>query len=60
MFLTTRWRRGAIMMHMDLQGNLLPLWKTVSYNWGVPSPDGHRLAIAVGTPDRNAWMLENF
>ena len=59
-FLTTRWSRGAILMHMDLQGNLLPLWKTVSYNWGVPSPDGHRLAIAVGTPDRNAWMLENF
>jgi eukaryotic-like serine/threonine-protein kinase len=60
-FLSNRWTRsGATLMHMDLQGNLLPLWKTVSNIWGVPSPDGHRLAIAVGMSNSNVWMLENF
>jgi len=54
-------RGGAILMHMDLQGNFHSLWKTAySYTWGVPSPDGRRLAILGGTQERNAWMLENF
>jgi hypothetical protein len=48
-------------MHIDLQGNVRPLWKTAySDTWAMPSPDGRHLAIMGGTQDRNAWMLENF
>jgi len=52
---------GASLMHIDLQGNVRPLWKTAySDTWAMPSPDGRHLAIMGGTQDRNAWMLENF
>jgi serine/threonine protein kinase len=54
-------RGGASLLHIDLQGNVHPLWKT-SYpdTWAAPSPDGRRVAILGGTQDRNVWMLENF
>ena len=61
-FVSTEAARGrSILMHMDLQGNLRPLWNTASYfTWGVPSPDGRRLAIAASMGESNVWMLENF
>jgi WD40 repeat protein len=51
----------AELLHIDLHGNVQTLWKT-SYGvtWGIPSPDGHHLAIEGGTQDRNAWIIENF
>jgi hypothetical protein len=28
--------------------------------WGIPSPDGKHLALALATDDSNVYMVENF
>ncbi len=53
---------GAVLLHVDLQGNARVLWKNDGGNWtpGLPSPDGRHLAIQGWTVDGNMWMIENF
>jgi Tol biopolymer transport system component len=54
--------RGAALLHIDLKGNVSPLWEQKGswQTWGVPSPDGLHLAILGFTVDSNVWMTENF
>jgi|SRR5579863_4509930 len=53
--------KGAALLHVDLEGHAHVLWEPKGYRtWGIPSPDGHRLAILGWTEDSNVWMMENF
>jgi serine/threonine protein kinase len=53
---------GATLLHFDLNGNVQPIWHQPQPNqtWGIPSPDGHHLAIFGVSADANVWMIENF
>jgi hypothetical protein len=45
---------------VDLKGNARVLWRHNGWGSGVPSPDGHYLAIEIDVTDSNVWMLEGF
>lgn len=53
---------GSVLLHVDLQGRPAPVWKekgmTIAY--GLPSPDGRRLAIVGTTITSNVWIMEIF
>jgi Tol biopolymer transport system component/DNA-binding winged helix-turn-helix (wHTH) protein len=34
--------------------------KVPRYAWGIPSPDGRRVAVQADTGENNAWMIEHF
>jgi Tol biopolymer transport system component len=53
---------SATLLYIDLKGHVSPVWEQRGglWSWGVPSPDGRRLAILGFTLDSNVWMLENF
>ena len=62
-FYVSSWSpKGATLLHVDLKGNVNALWEQKGswQTWGVPSPDGHHLAILGFTVDSNVWMTENF
>jgi len=50
----------GILLHVDHAGNAKVLWEHASTSLLAVSPDGHHLAIADRTMDRNMWMMENF
>jgi serine/threonine protein kinase/Tol biopolymer transport system component len=54
--------RGSTLVLVELDGTAKPLMKQGGGGqiWGIPSPDGRRLALAGGMFDSNAWMLQNF
>jgi Tol biopolymer transport system component len=62
--------QDAVLLRVDLGGRAYLLWKheggldpAISRSdapWGLPSPDGHHLAIYDGTTSGNIWMMENF
>jgi hypothetical protein len=49
-------------LSVDLQGNARVLWDQAGGvgTYGLPSPDGHHLAMLGWTVNSNMWMLENF
>ena len=53
---------GARLLHRSMDGTLSVLWHSRGSirTWGVPSPDGKRLAFLSGTQESNVWMLEGF
>jgi len=53
---------GAVLLHVDLQGNARELFKCESARtcFGVPSPDGKHLGIYQSRTTGNIWILENF
>ena len=53
---------GMMLLHMDRNGHASALWEQKGrfLTWGLPSPDGRRLAILASTVDSNVWMIENF
>jgi len=53
---------GSTQLFVDLNGKAHPLWKQKSspYAWGVPSPDGRRLALLGQDFNSNMRMIENF
>jgi len=54
-------KRGAAMLHLDLQGNAQLLWEPgVVDIYGVPSPDGRHLAMRGWNVDTSLWLMENF
>lgn len=63
LFVTADIRGGAVVLHVDLQGNAHALWE---YTGGTgealvhPSPDGRRLAFDSWTTNANMWLMENF
>jgi hypothetical protein len=52
----------ATLLHSDLQGRAQAVWWTqgADNTWGVPSPDGKKLAFLGATTQSNVWMIENF
>ena len=50
------------LLYVDLKGNarVLLQYKPEGMIWGLPSPDGHYLAILSDATDSNVWMLEGF
>jgi len=60
-FVSSSGRAGSTLLYIDLQGRAHPIsYLNYPNSWGVPSPDGRRVAILGGTQDRNVWMMENF
>jgi DNA-binding winged helix-turn-helix (wHTH) protein/Tol biopolymer transport system component len=47
---------GSDLIYIDLKGRTTVLRETVNGTWGVPSPDGSRLAFVDYTIDSNVWM----
>ena len=62
LFVSSYTKRGADMLHMDLQGNTRLLWEHPGGIdvYGVPSPDGHHLAMRGWNVEGNMWLMENF
>ena len=56
--------QGRALLFVDLRGKpkMLKQYKGLGRGmiWGVPSPDGHQIAILGGTVNSNAWMLSSF
>ena len=56
-------RRGAVLLHINLDGRAKVLWEVAGYNVNlraIPSPDGRRLALRASLVEDNVWMMENF
>jgi serine/threonine protein kinase len=57
-------QRSAVLLYIDLQGNARVLWeqrgRAGNRLRGLPSPDGHHLAITAIALNSDAWMMENF
>jgi Tol biopolymer transport system component len=53
---------GATVLHIDLIGNVQPIWHQPqpTRTWGIPSPDGLHLAMYGVSADANVWMIDNF
>jgi eukaryotic-like serine/threonine-protein kinase len=65
MFVGTSGPAGSTLLHIDLNGNAHPIWRQPyrggSYGtWGIPSPDGRRLAVLGLSAEANVWMIDNF
>jgi eukaryotic-like serine/threonine-protein kinase len=62
LFVSSYSERGAVLLNVDLQGNVRLLWehKGGIDTYGVPSPDGLHLAMRGWVVDGNLWMMENF
>jgi len=55
--------QGSTLLYVDPKGNARALWQSKAASpaiWGVPSPDGHYLAIPGIVINSNVWMLEGF
>jgi eukaryotic-like serine/threonine-protein kinase len=55
--------QGAVLLHVDLQGNANYLWESPgAYGeaTAVASPDGRHIAMFDWTQASNMWMIENF
>jgi hypothetical protein len=54
--------KGTTLLRVDLQGQVLVLWKPEGgrATYAVPSPDGRHVALLGWTLDSNIWMMENF
>jgi Tol biopolymer transport system component len=61
-FASSKSARVATLLHLDLDGNVQVLWtqKGGFQTWGVPSPDGRRLAILGSSIESNVWLIEKF
>ena len=52
---------GTELLHVGLNGRIHSLWKSHGEScYGVPSPDGRRIAIFDSQVTANMWMMENF
>ncbi len=53
--------RGATLLSVGTDGGVYPLWKqegAVGIS-GIPSPDGHHIAIWLATKNKNFWIADN-
>ena len=61
LIVSSRPAEGAVLLHVDLQGNVQRLLDCKAPGcFGVPSPDGRYLGITEDRHSSNIWMLENF
>jgi len=47
---------GSDLLYVDMEGHATVLRQTVTGIWGVPSPDGSKLAFVDHTIDSNVWL----
>lgn len=54
--------KRATLLYLGLDGQTHVLWERdgAFQAWGVPSPDGRRLAILGQTANSNLWLIESF
>jgi Tol biopolymer transport system component/DNA-binding winged helix-turn-helix (wHTH) protein len=54
--------RRATLLYVSLDGQARVLFERdgAFQTWGVPSPDGRRLAVLGQTANSNLWLIENF
>jgi eukaryotic-like serine/threonine-protein kinase len=61
-FTASKKQASTVLLHVDLQGKSSALWEfqgdTIAY--GLPSPDGRRLAIVATDRNDNVWLMERF
>jgi eukaryotic-like serine/threonine-protein kinase len=66
LYLACQSSRGATIEYIDLSGHSRTLWQANSVSgsfyatFGIPSPDGHYLAIHASATSGNLWMLQGF
>jgi eukaryotic-like serine/threonine-protein kinase len=62
LYVSSEAQGGAELLYVDFHGDWQPLWKNRAGNYtrGLPSPDGHHLAIMGLAFDGNLWMMDNF
>jgi hypothetical protein len=62
LFVFSRVREEAVLLHVDPEGNAELLWENRGGNYspGLPSPDGRHMAIQSTADNKNLWMMENF
>lgn len=59
-YVSSRSVRSADLLHVDVEGNSRVLWSSADgfETWGVPSPDGNRLAVLEWTMTGNVWLID--
>ncbi len=62
MFVSSLEPGGATLLHVDFEGNAVPLWQQpqTTWTWGFTSPDGRHLAMLGESSEANVWMIGNF
>jgi len=62
MFVSTLELAGANLLHVDLNGEIHPVWQQsqATETLGFPSPDGRHLAILGSNAESNVWLINNF
>jgi serine/threonine protein kinase/Tol biopolymer transport system component len=62
MFVSTLQPGGATLLRVALNGDAQPVWQQhqSKLTWGIPSPDGHHLAIMGANSEANVWMISDF
>jgi hypothetical protein len=62
LFVATWGPGGAVLLRVDLTGRAQALWQQAGPGqiWGIPSPDGRRVAIGGSSEDANIWMIGDF
>ena len=61
-FTASKNEAGVVLLHVDLQGEVVPMWRLSGglEAHALPSPDGRHLAIGATSWDNNVWLMENF
>jgi serine/threonine protein kinase/Tol biopolymer transport system component len=55
-------QHGAVLLHIDLDGNAQVLWEPHGEHmvYALPSPDGKHVTMPFVSANINVWMMENF
>jgi Tol biopolymer transport system component/DNA-binding winged helix-turn-helix (wHTH) protein len=57
-FVSTNTAVGSDLFLVDRTGHATLVWQTTVPTWGVPSPDGKKLAFGNESVDSNVWLLQ--
>ena len=62
MFVGSQGANATALLHIDLKGNVQPIWQQPArgLTWGIPSPDGRHIAMLGSSSNANAWVIDNF
>jgi len=62
MFVSALEPDGATLLHVDHNGDSLPIWQQPqkSWIWALSSPDERHVAIMGASSEANAWSISNF
>jgi Tol biopolymer transport system component/DNA-binding winged helix-turn-helix (wHTH) protein len=62
LFVSNPTARGSSLLRVDLRGNTRTVFEQKGglASWGIPSPDGRRIAMVEWNISSNVWMLDDF